>query len=369
MGTVESRAKDAGGSLSVFGVAGRIFSCRCTSGIHAVVLCLDVSSRLQVLDKFSFDTYGQTTAEASLAAFLNGLPHGRVVILGVTDSAVKNRATLGDDLEAALASLGGATVRGSGPGCVMPLRRLRYREAWAFAGVRGADAGSAVELMGRSRADAVRLKFHLSGEAGRAPTLRTVERCCLDTRSGQRQCVLGGVKVRTSQQVERSVPKCVGIKQKPIATWLSAETKDDDVNPVVMNIEQGVIQTPEAHAQLWGDTPEKLMRANISRLGSPEKPESRCASKVFASGETGNCIDLSTQMTPGRDVINSQDLRASTEATPQGCQRHAKEMLMPRDPKRPRWTLSSRWIVDAKELWGDVKVCTRTVECPSRSWA
>jgi hypothetical protein len=85
-------------------------------------------------DRAAFDTLGDPAASARLAAWVHALAPGTIVLGAVKDEA---SGQLAADAVAALGTLG---VRGD--------LRGRYRESHAFAGVKGAPAGSAVEALG-----------------------------------------------------------------------------------------------------------------------------------------------------------------------------------------------------------------------------
>jgi len=96
------------------------------------LVALDPSG--EVGDRAVFDTLGDPGAAGQLVRWVQGLPPGTIVL-----GAVKDEASGQLDAEAvgALATLG---VRGD--------LRGRYRESHAFVGVKGAPAGSAVEVLG-----------------------------------------------------------------------------------------------------------------------------------------------------------------------------------------------------------------------------
>jgi Interleukin-like EMT inducer len=84
--------------------------------------------------RMAFDTLADSRASAQLAAWVQALPAGTIVVGAVKDEA---SAQLGPDAVQALAALGVAgDLRG------------RYRESHAFVGVKGAPPGSALEGLG-----------------------------------------------------------------------------------------------------------------------------------------------------------------------------------------------------------------------------
>jgi hypothetical protein len=82
----------------------------------------------------AFDTYGESDASARLAAWVDRLPPGTIVMGAVSDEA---SAKLGGDAVAALGRLG-----------VQADMRGRFRESHAFVGVKGAPPGTALEAAG-----------------------------------------------------------------------------------------------------------------------------------------------------------------------------------------------------------------------------
>ena len=81
-----------------------------------------------------FDTYGDSDASTRLAAWVDRLPLGTIVMGAVSDEA---SAELGGDAVAALGTLG-----------VQTDMRGRFRESHAFVGVKGALRGTALEAAG-----------------------------------------------------------------------------------------------------------------------------------------------------------------------------------------------------------------------------
>ena len=82
----------------------------------------------------SFDTFGEADASAQLAAWVDRLPPGTIVMGAVSDEA---STELGGDAVAALGTLG-----------VQTDMRGRFRESHAFVGVKGAPRGTALEASG-----------------------------------------------------------------------------------------------------------------------------------------------------------------------------------------------------------------------------
>jgi hypothetical protein len=96
------------------------------------VVAVDPSGAVK--DRAVFDTLGDPAASAALAAWVQSLPAGTIVLGAVKDEA---SGRLDGEAVQALSLLG---VRGD--------LRGRYRESHAFIGVKGAPAGSAIEAMG-----------------------------------------------------------------------------------------------------------------------------------------------------------------------------------------------------------------------------
>jgi hypothetical protein len=96
------------------------------------LVALDPSGAIQ--DRVTFDTFMDPAASARLAAWVNALPAGTIVLGAVKDEA---SAQLHAGAVGALATLG---VRGD--------LRGRYRESHAFVGLKGAPAASALEALG-----------------------------------------------------------------------------------------------------------------------------------------------------------------------------------------------------------------------------
>jgi hypothetical protein len=96
------------------------------------LVALDRAGAIQ--DPVSFDTFATPRASAELAAWVQALPAGTIVLGAVKDEASR---LLGEDAVAALATLG---VHGD--------LRGRYRESHAFIGVKGARPGTALEALG-----------------------------------------------------------------------------------------------------------------------------------------------------------------------------------------------------------------------------
>jgi hypothetical protein len=86
------------------------------------------------LEPGSFDTFGEADASAQLAAWVDRLPPGTIVMGAVSDEA---STELGGDAVAALGTLG-----------VQTDMRGRFRESHAFVGVKGAPRGTALEASG-----------------------------------------------------------------------------------------------------------------------------------------------------------------------------------------------------------------------------
>lgn len=276
---VECAAKDAGGLLSVDIPGRRVFSGSPLPGIDVVVL-RPARGQLSVLQQSRFDTYGDPRAEQQLVEFLRALAPGRVVVLGVADSAVKRRGVLaGELLQQALVLLGGVERRGFGPGCLAPLSRLNFREAWAFIGVRGAPAGTAGELKARSRNDALRIDAHILQADKAIPSLTVLQGKCWDVRDG-------------AQILARPVPAVV-------PSSASAQTARKPAAPVVTI---SLLDDPAG----GNSTSDHQWPADDSRAGSWQEASSSAAA----------------------------DRTAPLSAV-----------------KRPRWTISHRWITAPAELW------------------
>lgn len=186
---VECAAAEAGRRFAVSVGGERLLSLQGGTGIQAVVLRLAArGGGGRLCEARRFNTYDRPAQQLdALAAFLRGVPVGRVLVLGVSDSAVKSQgAARFEDVERALIALGGAEARAIGPSKVPPLRCLRYREAWAFVGAAGAPAGAAAEAKARTRKDVLRLSVMVHVGRGK-PDLAWQRSERLDARSMTKQ--------------------------------------------------------------------------------------------------------------------------------------------------------------------------------------
>gem|GEM_PF-2071971 len=84
----------------------------------------------RVLDTTWFDTYGALNASGSLAAYINSITEGRIVLVGVKDEATVN---FGNDAKLAIQSLGGS---------VDNISTIGYRASYALIGIAGAGVGA-----------------------------------------------------------------------------------------------------------------------------------------------------------------------------------------------------------------------------------
>ncbi len=85
-----------------------------------------------VLNTNNYDTYASSTAADAMATFINGLPSGRVVLVGIAD---EGSTSTSENAYVALESLGSDKTRDVG-----------YRDSWGMVGVKGASIGSAAEI-------------------------------------------------------------------------------------------------------------------------------------------------------------------------------------------------------------------------------
>jgi hypothetical protein len=84
-----------------------------------------------LLDRASFDTYGATANAEALAQFINALPEGRIVLAAIRDDG---SVSMTESAYLALESIGSQFTR-----------QVRFRDAWAIIGRKGAAIGSVKE--------------------------------------------------------------------------------------------------------------------------------------------------------------------------------------------------------------------------------
>ncbi|KAJ8611664.1 hypothetical protein CTAYLR_007888 [Chrysophaeum taylorii] len=116
------------------------------TGFHVLDLELDrengIVERERHVNRQRFNIYQKTDQEtARFAKFVDDLPNGRVVVVGITDTAVAAKRPPGDTLYDTLRKLGGPQT----------IERIGYRYPFAFVGIKGSPAGSAVLLMGKTK--------------------------------------------------------------------------------------------------------------------------------------------------------------------------------------------------------------------------
>lgn len=306
---VECAGKEAGGSLSIDIPGARILSRTSSAGIHVVTL-RPGRDKLSVLEHSRFDTFVDEKAEHQLAAYLRELLPGRIVVLGVCDTAVKRRGVLdGKLLEESLRLLGGSERRGFGPGCLSPLRRLNFREAWAFIGVRGAAPGSAGELKARSRNDALRIDAQVVHMTSGIPNLIVSHGKCWDVRDGAQL-----------------------LMRVPTPCRINTASSQDRAKPA----------DPPVTISLLDDT--TLAKGRIDSTSSTN-----------ASGATDDLSSTNTSaaliQTP---LLTNFEATAATSFAPSCTPQKTKSAVHVAEEsasKRPRWSLSCRWINSPIELW------------------
>jgi hypothetical protein len=85
-----------------------------------------------VVDQARFDTYGSTAEAEAMATYINALPPGRIVLVGIRDEASRNMT---ENAYLALESLGSLEARNVG-----------YRDSHALIGRKGAIPGTVQEM-------------------------------------------------------------------------------------------------------------------------------------------------------------------------------------------------------------------------------
>lgn len=116
------------------------------TGFHVLHLRLDSTFGLgqiaNYVDRKRFNIYGKTDAEvARFSKFVKKLPHGDIIIVGISDTAVAAKRPPGPALYGALRELGAPEV----------IERIGYRFPFCFVGVKGAARGQAALLMGKTK--------------------------------------------------------------------------------------------------------------------------------------------------------------------------------------------------------------------------
>ena len=86
----------------------------------------------QVLNSVNYDTYGSTSEADDMADFIDGLPTGRIVLVGILD---EGSVKMTENAFQALESLGSDYTRDVG-----------LRDSWAMIGVKGAAIGTVPEM-------------------------------------------------------------------------------------------------------------------------------------------------------------------------------------------------------------------------------
>ncbi len=89
-----------------------------------------------MLNANNYDTWASTIESDNMATFINGLPTGRIVLVGIKDEGTNNMT---ENAYVALESLGSDKTRD-----------LNYKDSWAMIGVKGASIGSVAEVMYRA---------------------------------------------------------------------------------------------------------------------------------------------------------------------------------------------------------------------------
>ncbi len=96
---------------------------------HNLAVIDDVSGEL--IETKNFDTHGSTSESDSMAAFIQRIPNGKIVLAGIRDEGSRNMTEVA---YIALESLGSKLAR-----------NVNYRDSWALIGRKGANPGSASE--------------------------------------------------------------------------------------------------------------------------------------------------------------------------------------------------------------------------------
>merc|ERR1712080_132778 len=84
------------------------------------------TGKLVMDKKGTWDTYGKGSADNQMAAFINSIPNGRVVVVGAKDSAENQMSSVGYN---ALKSIGGTG------------KKLGHRSGFALIGRKGIGTG------------------------------------------------------------------------------------------------------------------------------------------------------------------------------------------------------------------------------------
>lgn len=87
---------------------------------------------------YTFDTHDSETASQELVSFLNAVIEGQLVVATIYDEGANN---LERNAEIALESIGSAMIR-----------NVKYRDAWAIIGRKGATLGSVPEIYDKNSA-------------------------------------------------------------------------------------------------------------------------------------------------------------------------------------------------------------------------
>ena len=85
-----------------------------------------------VLNALSYDTYASSTEADDMATFINGLPNGRIVLVGILD---EGSVKMTENAYQALEGLGSTKTR-----------QVVFRDSWAIIGLKGAPIGSVPEV-------------------------------------------------------------------------------------------------------------------------------------------------------------------------------------------------------------------------------
>lgn len=121
-----------GGNTAEFVVAGQVVEMPggYRRGLNAVVI--DEQS-FAVLDKKVFDTHVSTSASEAFVEYMKSIPLGRIVSIAVKDEASRKLTSAAKE---ACTTIGSSRIH-----------ELRYRNAWAIVGIKGASVGSVVEAL------------------------------------------------------------------------------------------------------------------------------------------------------------------------------------------------------------------------------
>lgn len=85
----------------------------------------------EIIETGHFDTYGDPQAAPGMAAFIESIPTGRIVLVAVSD---EGRVNMNEAAWQALESIGSSRIRD-----------LQFRDMWAIIGLKGAPIGSVLE--------------------------------------------------------------------------------------------------------------------------------------------------------------------------------------------------------------------------------